>query len=268
MLTEDSFNHRSHKFDDNFINTTNVPKYYQINNKNMTMSIINPPFLRRGVNSGERRSHCDPAEIKNKNNRSTSKRNRHSKKARASARLRSTCIDKKEVSFLNQVTVIEVERVWKKESGDVWYTVNEMDRFRCEASKEKERRRLGVKRSSNSTGHIRRILLQQRASQELDGQPTDPEYLCMIASDSSEKPRRDALNLAQQLAEEVQSEVYSEFETSLLPSSKSKTSPTSSPLTKRSRVSSQEKSRTVTDFYWGAVFDVFTDVTCGINSTI
>lgn len=229
----------------------------------MTISIIHPPFLRRG--SWQTKSY-DPAEIDN-NNRVTSKskRNRNSKKSRAVARSRSALTKKKEVSFFNQVTVVEVERVYKKESGDVWYTASEMDRFRSEASKEKERRRVGVKRSANSTGHTRRILLQQRASQELDGQPTDPEYLCMISSDSSEKPRRDALNLAQQLAQEIELEIYSQFRASLsLP--KSKTSPTSSPIPKRSRVT-EERTRTVSDFYWGAVFDVFTDtVTCGINS--
>jgi hypothetical protein len=229
----------------------------------MTISIINPPFLRRA--SWQTKSY-DPAEIDNKNQLiSKSKRNRHSKKSKATARSRSAFTGKKEVSFLNQVIVIEVERVCKKEAGDVWYTGSEMDRFRSDASKEKERRRVGMKRSANSTGHTRRILLQQRASQELDGQPTDPEYLRIIASNSSEKPRCNALNFAQQLAQEIELEVYSELRASLL-SSHSKTSPSSSPIPKRSRVS-EERTRTVTDFYWGSVFDVFTDtVTCGINS--
>jgi hypothetical protein len=228
----------------------------------MTIGIIRPPFLRR---AGERLIY-DPAEVEktsgiNNYNQFSSKRNRHSSISKAVDRSRTPFSVRKEVSFFNQVTVVEVERVFKKESRNVWYTMNEMDQFRSDASKDKERRRIVMKRSANSAGHIRRILLQQRASQELDGAPTDPEYLSMIATDSSKKSRRDAHTLAEQLAKEIEVEVYSQVRATLPRGIFSQTSP--SPLSKRSRVEDGQ----VTDFYWGAVFDAFTDtMSCGIPS--
>jgi hypothetical protein len=153
--------------------------------------------------------------------------------------------------------VVEVERVPKSDSTEVWWTFGEMIQFRSEASKSKESRRRGVKRSARSTSHAQTVLVQQCASEELDGIPTDPKTLSMIASDSSRKARESAYKLAQKLEKEVEEEVYCHERRNSIISEL----PPSKPIRKENRM--------VANFHWGAVVDAFTDtVTCGIASKV
>lgn len=127
-----------------------------------------------------------------------------------------------------------------------------MDKFRSEASKSKERRRVGMKRCARTSSHARKVLVQQSASEQLDGIPTDPKILSMIACDSSRKARESAYRNAKKLQEEIEKEVYSHQRSNSLTMAQV-------PLPVI------VDNRKISDFHWGAVVDAFTDtVTCGM----
>jgi hypothetical protein len=136
-----------------------------------------------------------------------------------------------------------------------------MDRFRLEASQSQQRRKRGMSRSKQSQRHARKVLVQQCASEELDGIPSDPNTLGMIASDSSKRSREIAYKTAQKLEQEVAKE-YGHQRNNSIGSTNSIT--TSLPI----KVVQQSRGL-VADYYWGAVVDAFTDtVTCGIGSKV
>lgn len=225
----------------------------------MTIGLIYPPRLRTSLQD---HIPCDPAEIStfqssgnhfpvNELQKSSSLPTR--KCSHSGNRRRH----RRNVSFHNQVTVVEVERVPKSESTEVWYTFGEMDQFRSEAAESKERRRMGRKRCARSSSHARKVLVQQCVSEELDGIPSDPKTLSIIACNSSKKARELAYRSAQKLEEEIEKEVYSHERsnslTSELPS-----------ITMQA-----VDDRRISNFYWGAVVDAFTDtVTCGMASKV
>ncbi|KAG7352621.1 hypothetical protein IV203_008669 [Nitzschia inconspicua] len=132
-----------------------------------------------------------------------------------------------------------------------------MDQFRSEAAKCKERRKISTKRSARTNSHIRTILGQQTASQELDGIQTDPKMLSTIACESSKKARESAHRIARKLEQEIEQEVYVHERSKPLLSAKI---PVAMDIDHRRRIP---------DFHWGAVVDAFTDtVTCGISSNV
>lgn len=225
----------------------------------MTMGLIYPPRLRTSLQYDV---PCDPAEI----NTFQSSGNRlpvnelqksSSLPTRKCSHSGNRRRHRRNVSFHNEVTVVEVERVPKSESTGVWYTFGEMDQFRSEAAKSKERRRTGMKRSARSSSHAKKVLVQQCVSEELDGIPSDPKVLSIIACNSSQKARECAHRSAQKLEKEIKKESYSYerpiYLTSELPS-----------------INMQAvDGRRISNFYWGAVVDAFTDtVTCGMASKV
>jgi hypothetical protein len=220
----------------------------------MTMALIHPPRLRtthddaialnfNNVEVFQKSSFFPSNELYNSSFFSTRKSSHHCNKRR-----------RRNVSFHSLVTVVEVERVSKSESTGVWWTFGEMDRFRSEAGRSKERRRRGMKRSARSTSHVRKVLVQQCASEELDGVASDPKLLSLIASDSSRKARECAYLSAQKLEKEIEKEVYSDERSNSIVS----------PLPLSIPVRSVDDRR-IKDFYWGAVVDAFTEtVICGM----
>jgi len=224
------------------------------NKTKMTMGIMYPPRLRSGIHhmSAPRVSRpCDPAEVDTFTSKRRKKSSDNRKESRSS---KSNRRGSKKVFFLNKVTVLEVERVPKNEAKGVWWTTTEMERFRAEASKSKERRRRGIKRSANASGHSQKILLQQRASEELDGIQSDPEFLATVATQSSKKCRETAFKIADELQKEIENEVYSNLRKTL-------------PILLRPKNTIAKEKPTIVDFYWGAVFETFADtISCGISS--
>jgi hypothetical protein len=166
---------------------------------------------------------------------------------------------KKNVSFHRHVMVIEVERVQNKDVTEVWWTSKEMDKFRSDASKCKDRRRIGMRRSARASSHSRKILLQQRASEELDGMPSDPKYLAKISAESSSRSKEVAYKTAKTLEREVQSENQDlRFQQRIIQYQKPPSIPSCYDVVDE---------RQVADFYWGGIFEAFTEtVTCGIVS--
>jgi hypothetical protein len=112
--------------------------------------------------------------------------------------------ESRHIHFHEQVLVVEIDRVDQSHQNDVWWTLKEMERFRYEASRCKDRRsKFGIRRSTRCVNHIRRILLQQDAGEELDG-TVDDEYLAMISTESSKKSRESAYRAGLQIEEEVE----------------------------------------------------------------
>jgi hypothetical protein len=111
------------------------------------------------------------------------------------------------VSFFPEVIVLEIDRVTEREADDIWWTLEEMDGFRSEANTSKCRyRRFGAKRSSRCQNHSRRVIFQQRASEEMDG-ATDPMYLAMISLESSRQSTQVAIRSAIKMEKEVEEDL-------------------------------------------------------------
>lgn len=226
----------------------------------MTVGVILPPRLRTSLADEEL---YDPAEV------DKSLLNLFPSNPLQKSSSCPTCDNQKprrhrrNVSFHNEVTVVEVERVPKSETQGVWWSFREMDRFRLEASQSLQRRKRGISRSKQSQKHARKVLIQQCASEELDGIPSDPNTLGMIASDSSKKSREIAYKAAQKLEQEVLKEYGHQRNNSITSSANSSiTAPMPLRVVQQSR-------NIVADYYWGAVVDAFTDtVTCGIGSKV
>lgn len=110
------------------------------------------------------------------------------------------------VEFCGQVLCIEVDRIDRLCRNDVWWTLREMERFRYEAARCKDRKsssQFGIRRSSRCANHIRRVLLQQDTSEVLDG-CVDEEYLANISAESSSKSRDAAYRAALRVEAEVE----------------------------------------------------------------
>ena len=229
-------------------------------NKNMTIGVLFPPRLRTSLVD---EVPYDPAEV------DTTLLNlfpaaplQKSSSCPARDNVQMPRRHRRNVSFHNEVTVVEVERVPKSETKGVWWSFRDMDRFRLEASRSQQRRKRGMSRSKQSQKHARKVLVQQCASEELDGIPSDPATLGMIASDSSKKSREIAHRSAQKLEQEVLKEYGHQRNNSITSSNNSITTPMPLRAVHKSR-------NMVADYYWGAVVDAFTDtVTCGIGSKV
>lgn len=222
----------------------------------MTVGLIYPPRLRT---SRDDSIPCDPAEFNTNNYLIVNDFQKSSSLPTRKAPRTSNKRHRRNVSFHNQVTVVEVERVPKSESKEVWWTFGEMDQFRSEAARSKERRRSGMKRCARTSNHTRKVLIQQCASEELDGIPSDPKILSIIACDSSKKARESAHRIAKKIEKEVESDVYlHERSNSFL-----------SAQVPMEIVTEDRRLQGMSPFRWGAVVDAFTDtVTCGIASKV
>lgn len=112
----------------------------------------------------------------------------------------------RKVEFHGQVVVFEVDRVVEEDQRLVWWSLQQMDRFRQEAAKfakSDKRSKFGIRRSARGLNHIRRVLLQQDASEELDG-VADAQYLAKVAAESSKKSRDSALRGGLKVEKEVE----------------------------------------------------------------
>mmetsp|Transcript_19536 Transcript_19536/g.47160 ORF Transcript_19536/g.47160 Transcript_19536/m.47160 type:complete len:344 (+) Transcript_19536:235-1266(+) len=110
------------------------------------------------------------------------------------------------VDFFGQVLCIEIDRIGRDHHKNVWWTLREMEKFRYDAARCKDRKaQFGIRRSSRCVNHTRRVLLQQDTNEMLDG-AVDDEYLANISAESSQKSRDAAYQVALRVEEEVEQE--------------------------------------------------------------
>mmetsp|Transcript_19535 Transcript_19535/g.47157 ORF Transcript_19535/g.47157 Transcript_19535/m.47157 type:complete len:175 (+) Transcript_19535:481-1005(+) len=108
--------------------------------------------------------------------------------------------------FFGQVLCIEIDRIGRDHHKNVWWTLREMEKFRYDAARCKDRKaQFGIRRSSRCVNHTRRVLLQQDTNEMLDG-AVDDEYLANISAESSQKSRDAAYQVALRVEEEVEQE--------------------------------------------------------------
>jgi hypothetical protein len=148
------------------------------------------------------------------------------------------------VTFHHEVMVLEFDRVDDQDANDVWWRQHEMEGFRYDATITKcKYRRFGLKKSSRTRNHTRRIIFQQNASAEMDGM-SDPKYLAMFSLESSKKSKEVAILSALKMEKEVEGE-----------------------LCLHSKISNTVcfgQNRWMADYYLGTVFDTLSDtVSCG-----
>jgi hypothetical protein len=126
-----------------------------------------------------------------------------------SQRKRST----RKVSFVDEITVKEIKRISMIDKKDCWYTVNDMDRFRCDVLDSKHRRFGAKLKSARYHNHMRRVLLHHRAAKHVITAEREENTCCTtrniqqnlssIAIKSSKKSKEKAITNANKLEQEV-----------------------------------------------------------------
>jgi hypothetical protein len=119
----------------------------------------------------------------------------------------------RKVSFVDEITVKEVKRISIIDKKDCWYTVNDMDRFRCDVLDSKHRRFGAKLKSARCHNHMRRVLLHHRAAKYVITAERVENTCCTtrniqqslssVAIKSSKKSKEKARTNANKLEQEV-----------------------------------------------------------------
>lgn len=160
----------------------------------------------------------------------------------------------RKVSFFDEITVKEIKRISIIDKKDCWYTLNDMDRFRCDVLDSKHRRFGAKLKSARCHNHMRRVLLHHRAAKHVITAEREENTCCTTrniqqnlssiaiksSKKSKEKARTNANNLEQEVVED-ESYINTQISVCFGPSH-----------------------RWVADYYLGTIFDtLMAAISCG-----